>query len=73
MPLVFVLVPLKKFPIDFKIIQWKFPLKNLYGFALSKMKFQVWAAKQLCLSFVQIQDKLYGFALNFVVTVRLDQ
>ncbi len=37
---VLVLVPLQKFPIDFKISKWKCPLQNEDGLALSKMKFQ---------------------------------
>ena len=39
-PEVLALAPLQKFPIDFKIFQWKCPLQNENGFALSKMKFQ---------------------------------
>ncbi len=40
--LVLALVPLQKSPIDFKIFQWKYPLQNENGLALSKMKFQAW-------------------------------
>ena len=34
MPLVSAFVPLQKFPIDFRAIQMKCPLKNEYGIAL---------------------------------------
>ena len=38
--LILALVPLQKFPIDFKIFKWKCPLQN--ETSLSKMKFQAW-------------------------------
>ena len=40
LPLVLALVPLQKFPIAFKIFQWKCPLQNENSIALSKRKLQ---------------------------------
>ena len=42
-PLVLALVPLQQFTLDFKIFQWKCPLQNKNGLALSNLKFQAWS------------------------------
>ena len=40
LPLVLALLPLEKFPIDFKIFQWKCPLQIENDLALLKIEFQ---------------------------------
>ena len=40
LPLVLALVLFRQCPTDFKILQWKCPLQNENGLALSKIKFQ---------------------------------
>ena len=52
----------QKFPIDFKIFQWKCPLENENGHALLNMKFQAWTLRFSSRN--ALSQALYGTQTN---------
>ena len=73
--LVKALVSLQKFPIEFRICQWKCPVQNENGLALSKMKFQacVCALCILCTRLILVVPRGSQYSLAYRTQVLITE